>query len=330
MDVSRHKSAFQEALVTWFELEKEDYPWRRTKDPWEILVSEVMLQQTQVATVLGKGFYVNFLKRFPDVQSISVASEQEILKAWEGLGYYRRVRNLQKTAIAVVEEHGGKFPDTHAGLLGLPGVGPYTAGAVASFAYGLPQPLVDANVSRVFSRMFDYHEEVDSAKGIKQMWQWAGDLLDEERPAAYNSALMELGQKICRNKNPGCMLCPVRAYCSTERAGELPKKKRKKATVEVVEQCVWARRGNKILLQQEEAKQRREGMWTLPKVKVDEGERPIHVSKYGITHHKVDLLVYKVDGYRKKKAEQWFEIDELDDVPMPSPFRRVVNALLER
>jgi len=324
---------FQEALIQWFEGEKEDYPWRRTTDPWAILVSEVMLQQTQVATVLGKGFYVRFLERFPDVESIADASEQEILRAWEGLGYYRRVRNLQKTAQAVVVQHGGEFPREHAELLDLPGVGKYTAGAVSSFAYHQAQPLVDANVARVFARLFNYRERVDSSAGQKQLWKWAGELLSHDDPAAYNSALMELGQKVCKNKNPQCMLCPVRDFCVAEEPEALPIKKEKKATVLVDEHALWVvnAKGD-ILLAQEPVKGRREGMWALPKVteSVVDGAEKLYQANYGITHHKVTLRVYLGEEAQLscdlKKA--WVTVKQLDDYPMPSPFRKAVDKLL--
>jgi len=321
------KKAFREALLTWFEQEKEDFPWRRTKDPWEILVSEVMLQQTQVTTVLNKGFYASFLKKFPDVKTISKASEQEILKAWEGLGYYRRVRNLQKTAIAVVRDYGGKFPNTHVELLGLPGVGPYTAGAVGSFAFDLSVPLVDANVARVFSRIFNYHEFVDSGKGLKQLWAWATELVDEKYTASYNSALMELGQKVCKNKKPFCMMCPVRSFCNTDDPESLPKKKPKRKTVDVLEQCLWWEKNGKVLLEQQGRGERRAGMWSLPMKKVDLRRKPTYQANYGITHHKVDLRVYRGIEIELSDSMQWFPIDELDKVPMPSPFRKAVNAL---
>lgn len=331
-NILRQKEGFREELLTWFESEKELHPWRLTKDPWAILVSEVMLQQTQIATVLNKGFYVNFLNKFPDVETISTASEQEILKAWEGLGYYRRVRNLQKTAQAVVREHAGIFPRDYHSIIALPGVGPYTAGAVSSFAFDLPVELVDANVARVFSRLFDYHEYIDSSAGSKQLYVWAKQLLDEKNPAAYNSALMELGQKICRNKNPQCMLCPVRAHCATKTPELLPKKKPRRATVEVQENCAWVVAGDKILLEQQSQGIRREGMWALPLIldeKSLEDQAVLHQSSYGITHHKVDLRVYARESIPENEFQKWFELSQLGEIPMPSPFRRVLDSLVK-
>lgn len=167
------REAFREALALWFARTGKDYPWRRTTEPYAILISEVMLQQTQIATVLGKGFYTRFLETFPDVQSLAEADDERLLKAWEGLGYYRRVRMLRETARAVIGRHEGKFPTDTLVLMELPGVGRYTAGALRAFAFNLPAALVDGNVSRVLSRVMDFSDPVDGASGQKQIWEWA-------------------------------------------------------------------------------------------------------------------------------------------------------------
>lgn len=334
MQSTEQTSAFQERLINWFEQEAKDYPWRQTTDPWRILVSEVMLQQTQVATVLGKGFYVKFLEKYPTPASIAYAPEQEILSAWEGLGYYRRVRNLQKAARAICENHDGDFPTEHSEILDLPGIGLYTAGAVSSFAYNQAQPIVDANVARVFSRIFDYQERVDSTAGTKQLWSWAETLLSRESPRIYNSALMELGQQICTNKTPECSICPVKQSCSTEDPTRLPLKKERKKTVQVDELCLFALDPNRksILLHKAADSARRSGMWQLP-------ERPAHElemlplllkSSYAITHHKVTLQIYQAPtNLEVLDGEAWHPISELKKLPMPSPFRKALNTLLE-
>lgn len=333
--VLRNKIGFREDLVQWFSLSKEDYPWRRTTDPWAILVSEVMLQQTQVATVIGKGFYVNFLRKFPDVNTIATASEQEILKAWEGLGYYSRVRNLQKTAQAIVTHFDGDFPSDYKEILALPGIGPYTAGAVSSFAFMRPVELVDANVARVFSRVFNYEKPVDSAEGIKQLWQWARELLDVNNPAAYNSALMELGQKICRNKSPDCLICPIRSFCETRSPELLPIKKPKKKQIAMRENCGLCIKDGKILLQRQQENERRAGMWTLPIIEAtsisDEegGVKPVYQASYFITHYKVDLRVYAVEDLRENETRSWVNLGEVESTPIPSPFRKALNRLLK-
>ena len=163
------RRAFRKALVAWFEAEGRDYPWRRTTDPYGVLVSEVMLQQTQISTVLGKGYYRRFLEAFPNVQKLAEADDESLLKAWEGLGYYRRARMLRETARAVMERDDQSFPSTIGDLLELPGIGRYTAGALRAFAFEQAAVLVDGNVARVLSRLMDYSKEVDAGEGQKQI-----------------------------------------------------------------------------------------------------------------------------------------------------------------
>lgn len=334
MLASDQVAEFQTALVTWFKAVAKDYPWRQTTDPWHILVSEVMLQQTQVATVLGKGFYVRFLERYPTPASIATAPEQDILSAWEGLGYYRRVRNLQKAATAICDNHAGVFPTDHAEVLDLPGIGRYTAGAVASFAYNQSQPLVDANVARIFARLFDYQQRVDSTAGIKQLWLWAETLVSLDQPRLYNSALMELGQQVCVNKAPKCDQCPVPQWCQAKNPAELPKKKARTKTVLVDELCILSidSTAQQILLHKAPDAARRSGMWQLP-------QRPEHQleiqplllkTSYTITHHKVSLSVHQAPvQIELQEGEQWHPLSNLADLPMPSPFRKALNTLLK-
>lgn len=323
--------AFQQALITWFDAVAQDYPWRRTNDPWHILVSEVMLQQTQVQTVLNKGFYTRFLEKYPTPVSIAEAPESDILSAWEGLGYYRRVRNLQNAARAIVHDHAGTFPTEHSLILQLPGIGQYTAGAVTSFAYNSSQAIVDANVARIFSRIFDYQERVDSSKGSKQLWHWAQELVSLDQARLYNSALMELGQQVCSNKSPQCSICPIKPWCQTETPEQLPIKKARKKTVLVDELCMLAIRDGKILLHQAPNTARRSGMWKLP-------ERESHYletmsvllkTSYAITHHKVSLTIYQAPAkIELEEGETWHSLQSLDALPMPSPFRKAINTLL--
>ena len=362
VDALNHTKAFQKTLLSWFRREGKDYPWRRTQDPWHILVSEVMLQQTLVQTVLG--FYEPFLKRFPTPRALAAASETEILSAWEGLGYYRRVRNLQKAAKAICEHHKGVFPREYTEILALPGIGQYTAGAVCSFAYNDCQSIVDANVARVFSRLFDYHQRVDTSTGQKQLWQWANSLVSKNSPREYNSALMELGQTYCTNRSPNCANCPVKIFCQTKTPEELPKKKPKTTTVLLDQNCFFAYRHktatrakhshklnneSQVLLQKEVAGQRREGMWKLPeRTEKELANSPLlYQAKYGITHHKVTLRIYLIEdlehpiiqhpatldkqtssNHSTKIEEFWFRVSELENIPMPSPFRKALNQLL--
>ncbi|MGJ8656776.1 MAG: A/G-specific adenine glycosylase [Akkermansiaceae bacterium] len=328
---------FQAALSEWFQTEGKTYPWRETNDPWHILISEVMLQQTQVSTVLNKNFFTKFTQRFPTPASIATTSEQEILSAWEGLGYYRRVRNLQKAAIAICELHDGIFPTDYEEILALPGIGKYTAGAVSSFAYDLPQPIVDANVARVFSRLFNYQHRVDTTTGQKQLWQWAETLLSHQQPKIYNSALMELGQQVCSNKSPQCSICVIKEFCSATEPESLPLKKAAKKPVLVDEFALFTIDNKKrILLQQEASQQRRAGMWKLPLRDHPQTETFPLLSKsnYAITHHKVTLRVFQcalenLPPAPKDVTETWHPISDLAEIPMPSPFRKVLDSLLK-
>mgnify|MGYP001571191696 CR=1 FL=1 len=331
---TKQTHAFQSSLVDWFKLVGKDYPWRQTSDAWHILVSEVMLQQTQVTTVLGKGFYTRFLERYPTPSSIADAPEQEILSAWEGLGYYRRVRNLQKAAVAICDNHSGIFPSQHSEILELPGIGRYTAGAVASFSYNQCQPLVDANVARIFSRIFDYQERVDSTSGTKQLWLWAEGLVSKDHPRLYNSALMELGQQICTNKSPKCGICPVKGFCTTADPTKLPLKKARKKTVLLDELCMLAldSKNQAILLHQASDSARRSGMWKLPERQAHELENQPLLLKdnYAITHHKVTLYVYQApDKITLEENESWHPLSSLPELPLPSPFRKAIDTLLQ-
>ncbi len=287
-----------------------------------------MLQQTQIATVLDRGYFTGWMEKFPDVFALAQASEAEILKAWEGLGYYRRARNLQKAAQAVVAL--GEFPDTVAGIRALPGVGDYTAGAVASFAYNLPAAIVDANVARVLARLFDLRDSIDSTLGKRQLWDWAEQLVAPDHPRAYNSGLMELGQRICRPTNPKCQECPVSDHCLTREPERLPVKKQRVETEEVDEHVLYLRKGDAVFLTQEEAGNRREGLWRFPKLdtKPASGRPEVLRSKYGITKYRVTLMVYRGEPDEAGEQGRWVSLEELEGLAMASPYRKALNRLL--
>jgi A/G-specific adenine glycosylase len=332
---------FHGRLIEWFDREGRDYPWRRTADPYAILVSEIMLQQTQIATVLGKGYYSRWLERFPDIASLAAAPEADLLKAWEGLGYYNRARNLQRAAQAIIVRHSGQFPDSLEEILALPGIGRYTAGAVLSFAWDRPAPIVDGNVARVFSRIFDHQEPIDSPAAKDKLWQWAERLLPATRAKAYNSALMELGQTHCAKAAPACEKCPVAACCAAREPAALPNKLAARKTVAVTERAWFIVQEGKVLLEQE-CGSRRKGLWRLPLAADDEPPGPeLFRMKYGITHHRVDLIIQGMigdqTGYDRRlnrvgseTQQHWFDIStELPEVAMAAPFRRAVEAVLE-
>ncbi len=330
----QHKRAFQTALVQWFETKGKDYPWRRTTDPWPILVSEIMLQQTQVATVLGKGHYTRFMALYPTPRDMAEAAEQEILKAWEGLGYYRRARNLHAAAKAITRDHRGIFPRKYEEIRALPGIGQYTAGAVASFAYNEAQPIVDANVARVFSRLFDFQERIDTSAGNKQLWKWATELVPAENPRAFNSAIMELGQQQCSNKSPNCTTCPLRRFCHCSEPTTLPIKKSAAKVTRVDEFALFTQDSHgRILLQQVQKGERREGMWSLPRREHAETlDLPLALkTTYAITRYQVTLRVYADSNMPRstRQHESWHLLDDLESLPMPSPDRRALESILE-
>ena len=200
-----------ELLLNWYDAVKRDLPWRRTRDPYRIWLSEIMLQQTRVETV--KGYYARFLEWFPTVEALALAPEEQVLKAWEGLGYYSRARNLQKAAQVIMEKHGGVFPSAYEEILALPGIGPYTAGAVGSIAFGLRVPAVDGNVYRVASRFFGVREDVGIPRVQKLIREKVLESIPEDRPGDYNQALMELGATHCCPGTPRCDLCPWNERC---------------------------------------------------------------------------------------------------------------------
>lgn len=320
---------FRGALRAWFKKGGKDYPWRRTQDAYAILVSEVMLQQTQIVTVLGRGFYERFMEKFPDTATLAAAEDDELLKAWEGLGYYRRARMLREAARMVEKDHGGVFPKDLAAVLNLPGVGRYTAGAVMSFAFDEAQPLVDGNVARVLSRLMDFSEEIDGGKAQKQLWAWAEELLDHEYPRIYNSALMELGQTHCRTGQPDCLECPVSKFCRTREPEELPKKGKRVKVTAVDEHVVFAERDGQVLLKKLEGG-RRSGMWRLPERPAEEVDKwaLLHQRKYGITRYRVTLHVHGDEGLKVGEGEVWHSLGEVPALVMPPADRAALAAVI--
>jgi A/G-specific adenine glycosylase len=320
---------FRNSLVAWFLRHGRKLPWRETTNPYLILVSELMLQQTQVSTVIGH--YRRWIKRFPTVELLAAASEPEVLRAWQGLGYYRRARSLHRCAKTVVQEQGGDFPASVDKLMQLPGVGRYSAGAIVSFAFNQPAGIVDANVARVLSRLINLREAVDSSIGQKTIWEWAEKLVQCDAPRLFNSALMELGAVLCRPRKPRCLLCPVREYCRAIDPESLPRKRLRPRIEERREDYLWIFDQGRILLQQRFGR-RWQGLWTLPLAESKPvAEPPLLVVNHSITRFLVKLRVFsgKVPE-RLGEGMRWHAIADLDELPMPSPHRRAVQRALGR
>ena len=282
-----------------------------------------MLQQTQVVTVVP--YYEEWLRRFPDFATLAVASESEVLHAWQGLGYYSRARNLRTAAIAIMEKHGGIFPREPEAIRALPGIGRYTANAVATFAFDQAVPIVEANIARVLARVFDLQEPIDTSAGREALWSSATKILPRANARTHNSALMELGALVC-GARPKCLSCPVQSFCQTTDPVVLPRKKARPALQLRTEHHGFALRRRRVLLEQSQDRWR--GMWILPRLNRAPAEQPLHRSEFPFTHHRITLAVYSDGGASADGVRRWFPVDELPSLPLPSPHRRALDDIL--
>jgi len=282
-----------------------------------------MLQQTQVATVVP--YYDKWLHRFPDFASLSCASQNDVLHAWQGLGYYNRALNLRAAASIVQDRHRGTLPGDVAAIRKLPGVGRYIANAVATFAFNQPVPIVEANSSRVLARLLDMRDPVDSAIGGEKLWTFAAQLVPKRNAARFNSALIDLGALVCRPNKPKCSVCPVKKFCSAKNPGALPIKKSKPRTKRLIERHAFVVSSGRVLLEQSSARWR--GLWILPRFETGASDQPLYRSTFPFTHHRIAFVVYRrATPNRISPTQQWFE--SIDDIAMPSPHRRAAQALL--
>lgn len=300
-------------LVSWFSENQRPLPWRASYDPYHVWVSEAMLQQTQVETVLP--YFERFIHELPTVEDLAHAGEERVLALWAGLGYYRRARNLMAAARIVVKDHGGRIPSDYDKLIELPGVGQYMAGAILSIAFNKPYPVVDGNVRRVLSRVYGWMEE--NPKGL---WDAAGRIVKEAEPRLVNQALMELGAKVCSFKSPRCLICPVQTWCAAFRTGlqdKIPPVKKRPATVHVHLFAVVHKKRNRYLMKQVE------GMWEFPMF----SELPagsftkVGVCRHTITHHRLDVSVCVGDI-----ADSVCVWKETESLPMSSLTRKILRA----
>ena len=316
--------AFRRSLLSWYRKNRRDLPWRRTTDPYAILVSEFMLQQTQVATVIP--YYIEWLRRFPDVATLAAASESDVLHAWQGLGYYSRARNLRAAAILITQKRRGRFPASAESIRELPGVGRYTANAVATFAFNQSVPIVEANIARVLSRVFDLQTPIDTSAGREYLWQRATQLLPKRNAGEHNAALMELGALVC-GVRPKCGVCPLKRLCRTTDPGSLPRKKPRPALQLRTENHGFVMRHGRVLLEQ--ATDRWKGMWILPRLTAaPRADQRLHVSKFPFTHHRITLEVYSHPDEKRTSTRRWFSRSDLPSIPVPSPHRRALTDIL--
>jgi A/G-specific adenine glycosylase len=268
------RELFRHALITWFHQQKRELPWRIEREPYRVWLSEIMLQQTRVETVIP--YFHRFLERFPTIFELAKAPTEEVLALWAGLGYYRRARMLHQAAQEIVEKHQGSFPSRLEEITALPGIGRYTAGAIGSLAFGLELPLVDGNVYRIFSRIFRLFDPIGSKELERKSWFLADALVKGEAPGDLNEALMELGATICMPRKALCLLCPVRGACEAHRAGDqalLPIPKKAKTVPVWRVHWAWIERGGEILVEKRADEGLFAQMWELPgRYDVDEAE----------------------------------------------------------
>ncbi|MDR0928355.1 MAG: A/G-specific adenine glycosylase [Oscillospiraceae bacterium] len=345
---SWYNKGMQQSLLIWYDQTRRDLPWRRTGDPYAIWVSEIMLQQTRAETVIG--YWTRFLARFPTVWTLASSDEQAALKAWEGLGYYSRARNLRRCAQVICAEYGGKFPQTAEALIALPGIGAYTAGAVASIAFGQRTPAVDGNVERVISRLIGIREDVGIPSVKRRLRAEAAALVPQDRPGDFNQAMMELGARICQPV-PRCENCPIRAFCDAFEAGDadaLPIKQRKAPPKRLEVGVALVFLGKRVLVYRRE-ESLLNGVWCFPvfegavlPTKVGEklhnlGIEAAYVERIGearhvFTHRIWEMTLLRFDAITDTCPEgfRFADAAELSALPLPTAVKSARQAAMDR
>ena len=358
------RSRFRRKLLNWFDRHQRELPWRRQDrraDPYQVWVSEIMLQQTQVATVID--YFNRFVKRFPDVVSLAAADESELLKYWEGLGYYRRGRQMHRAARLIVEEHQGCFPTTFDEVLALPGIGRYTAGAILSISRDQAHPILEGNTIRLFARLLGMDSDPRSRENQERLWEFSGQILPRKRIGDFNQALMELGALVCKPKSPLCAGCPLASHCSaflTGRQDQIPVAAVRAWTISLVETVAVVRRRSKFLVKQCQPGERWAGLWDFPRfelaqkrmepdkaltltqlklreelgleVELEGLGAPLQhaVTRYRITLHRFQTVA--VQG-RLRAAQstdwQWVTAKELAELPLNTTGRKVARQVLD-
>ncbi|MCZ7575348.1 MAG: A/G-specific adenine glycosylase [Ardenticatenaceae bacterium] len=351
--------ALHERLLAWYAGQARDLPWRRTTDPYAIWVSEIMLQQTQVERV--KEYFERWMARFPTVEALAQAPLDEVLKLWEGLGYYARARNLHRAARQLVAEHGGRLPNTVEGLLALPGIGHYTAGAIASIAYGRPVAALDGNLKRVLARLTGLESPINTPAGERALWEVAEALVPDERAGDWNQALMDLGATLCVPQAPRCLLCPLQGLCLAQREGRqdgLPLRAAPRARphYQVTAGLIWNERGE-LLIARRPLDKMLGGLWEFPGGKCEDGEalaaclhrelreelgievevgERLTVVEHGYTHFSITLHAFHC-WHRAGEPRavgvadcRWVRPADLDAFAWPRTDRQIITALRER
>lgn len=352
MDIDQ-KNLFRLQLLAWYDKYARILPWRETHDPYAIWVSEIMLQQTQVNTVIA--YYKRWMHKFPTVETLAKARADDVMKYWAGLGYYRRARMLHEGAKMIISQYNGRVPDTVEELIRLPGIGRYTAGAIASIAFGKKAPLLDGNVIRILTRLFGIKRDITLPATLKKLWAIADQLVPEKRPGDFNQAMMELGATVCLPENPQCGQCAVQVYC-TARAKQwqkkLPYKKLKETITRIQTATLVLKKKEKVLIQKQPPRARWGGLWMFPHwatyhhlkktpgLKRSELKHILTV-EHGFTRYQMRLGVYALSQshanepdnlalFLQKNSHQyrWVKASQLKQFAFPAPHQKIVQHLL--
>ncbi|MBF0289446.1 MAG: A/G-specific adenine glycosylase [SAR324 cluster bacterium] len=350
-------SLFQIQLLEWFTQQQRPLPWRQHYEPYAVWISEIMLQQTQVATVLP--YFDRWMEMLPSIQAVAETSEDTILKLWEGLGYYTRARNIQKAAIMICEKHGGQIPQDFSELLALPGIGRYTAGAIASIAFNQERPIVDGNIVRVLCRLMDWRDNPRSAEMQKKIWNAAEAWIPEGNARFFNQALMELGATLCSTQAPLCLLCPVPSFCKALKANTIDavpaKTKRPPAKQRITALAVIQNEEGELLIAKRPAEGLMGGLWEFPNINLDKDtdieqalkqgirqqqdilitvDQPLSIIKHAYTSFKVTLHCFlctyqrsESDSTREEHSAQWVPLENLKQFSFPAAHGKIIQIL---
>lgn len=349
---------FQTRLRKWFAAHRRDLPWRATRDPYHVWVSEIMLQQTQVATV--RDYFTRFIAAFPTVIKLADADEEQVLRLWEGLGYYRRARQLHAAAGVIRDQHAGRFPTTLDAIQALPGIGRYTAGAIVSIAYDEKAPILEANTLRLYARLLGYDQPLTTAASQRLLWQFAEAILPEKHPGDFNQTLMELGSLICTPKSPDCPACPVMDQCAAYAAGrqaEIPAPKRKLEFTAKRESALVVWKGKKVLVRQCGPNERWAGLWDFPRTDTPltppaeadtlalaewltqqtgltaEVVAQLTTIKHGVTRYRITLECFTLRHQSGRLATagkepwKWLAVDQLGELPLSTTGRKIAKLI---
>ena len=332
-------------MLRWFGAHARDLPWRRTRDPYKIWISEIMLQQTQVDTVIP--YYEKWTAQFPTVEALAGADIEVVMQHWAGLGYYRRARMLHETAKILIEKFDGALPPHVEALKNLPGIGKYTAGAIASIAFGQRAPLLDGNVMRILTRIHAMDLDITKPKTLKELWKLSESLIPGREPGDFNQSMMELGATICLPENPRCGKCPVKVHCvahSEKRETDYPVKGRREASINKTTAALVCWRDKEVLIQRQPKEGRWGGLWMFPHWENEKtlvkatGLRPPQLKKkmtvqHCFTKYRIQLEVFEsLLPYRPPIATEsrWVRMELLANYAFPSPHQKIVKELLVR